>query len=100
MITNEHITVVSNSYKKSETRDKRPLGRDQVTPAPVWVPTQPPLVQSFTSIVGYADNFSHCLCNAMINNMGTKIIAVFLFIWESLFATCMSLDLMRLLILT
>ena len=49
-----------------ESRDKRPLDRDPdidcdpkklyssvgVTPAPDWVPTQRPLVPSFTWVVG------------------------------------------------
>ena len=31
-----------------------------VTPAPVWVPTQWLLVPSFNSVVGYVENFSPC----------------------------------------
>ena len=69
------VTSSSLAYNRRETRDKRPLGRDQerswchlhrsvlplrlwihisvkVTPAPVRVPIQRPLVPSFTSVVG------------------------------------------------
>ena len=40
-----------------------------VIPAPVWVPTQRPLVPSFTSVVGLVENFSPCIriCSEIIH---------------------------------